>query len=170
MIIHSNKKKAKIEARYTALVTSVQDQLYRMAYGYVHNREDALDIVQDTIYKGYISYHKVKEPAYERTWITRILINTALDFIKKQKRILPMEMEHLTDEKQEVEKTHDKLILKEALDKLDGQEKAIIMMRYFEDIKLSEIAETLKLPLSTIKSKMYRALKKMQIELGEEML
>lgn len=55
------------------------------------NEEDALDVLQETIYKAYISIEKLKEPKYFKTWITRILINNALDVIKKEKRISVIE-------------------------------------------------------------------------------
>ncbi|MBM7693721.1 DNA-directed RNA polymerase specialized sigma24 family protein [Peribacillus deserti] len=54
-----------------------------MAFLFVNNEGDALDIVQDTIYKAFISIKQLKEPKYFSTWISRILINTTLDFIKK---------------------------------------------------------------------------------------
>jgi RNA polymerase sigma-70 factor, ECF subfamily len=62
-----------------------------MAYLYVKNESDAIDIVYETIYKAYISIKKLKETDYFSTWLMRILINTALDFFKKNKRITPAE-------------------------------------------------------------------------------
>jgi RNA polymerase sigma-70 factor (ECF subfamily) len=89
MIINFKKKMSRQKEKlYLDLVQKTQEQLYKMAFTYVHNKEDALDIVQDTIYKGYISYHKLKDRSYEKTGLIRILINTSLDFIKKQKGLV----------------------------------------------------------------------------------
>lgn len=49
---------------FEELMSSYQDQLYRTAYIYVHNKEDALDIVQETVYKAYLSLEKLKKPRY----------------------------------------------------------------------------------------------------------
>jgi RNA polymerase sigma-70 factor (ECF subfamily) len=56
--------------------------------------------------------------------------------------------------------THNKMVLEQGLKVLNHQEKSVIMMRYFEDLKLKDIALILKLPISTVKSTLYRALKK----------
>ncbi|WP_369809926.1 sigma-70 family RNA polymerase sigma factor [Gracilibacillus caseinilyticus] len=86
-------KKAKRgnDKAFQELIQKEKNKLYRMAYMYVKNENDALDIVQETIYKAYISMKKLKENQYFSTWLTRILINNALDFIKKNKRVIPIE-------------------------------------------------------------------------------
>lgn len=168
MIINFKKKMSRQEEKlYLDLVQKTQEQLYKMAFTYVHNKEDALDIVQDTIYKGYISYHKLKDRRYEKTWLIRILINTSLDFIKKQKGLVLLD-ENIVDESNKMEtSTHNKMVLEQGLKVLNHQEKSVIMMRYFEDLKLKDIALILKLPISTVKSTLYRALKKMEMEIME---
>ena len=70
------------------LIQQRKELLYRTAYAYVKNQEDALDIVSDTVYKAYRSLRKLKEPAFFNAWLTRILINCSLDHLKKQKRII----------------------------------------------------------------------------------
>jgi len=65
------------------LIEQRKHLLYRTAYAYVKNREDAMDIVGDTVYKAYKSLRKLKEPAFFNTWLTRILINCCLDHLKK---------------------------------------------------------------------------------------
>lgn len=72
------------EKAFQELIQDEKNKLFRMAYLYVKNEDDALDIVHDTIYKAFISIKKLKEPQYFSTWISRILINSALDFIKKK--------------------------------------------------------------------------------------
>jgi RNA polymerase sigma-70 factor, ECF subfamily len=71
---------------FMQLIDTEKEKLYRIAYTYVKNESDALDIVQDTIYKAFISINNIKDVSYFSTWITRILINTSLDFIKKKKK------------------------------------------------------------------------------------
>lgn len=63
------------------LIENRKAMLYKTAFAYVKNKEDALDIVSDTVYKAYLSIDKVKSPEFFNTWMTRILINCALDFV-----------------------------------------------------------------------------------------
>ena len=83
-------KKAKRgdEKAFQELIHHEKNKLYRMAYIYVKNENDALDIVQDAIYKAFICIKSLKNPQYFSTGFTRILINSALDFIKKNERII----------------------------------------------------------------------------------
>lgn len=153
---------------FLKLVEENQEQLYKMAYSYVKNKEDALDIVQDSICKAYVSYNTLKNTQYEKTWLIRILINTSLDFIKKNKKVISLNMdymENVIDTKSQ--NHHTKIVLDEALDKLNEKQKTVIILRYFEDMKLDDIASTLNTPVSTIKSILYRALDEMKIYVKE---
>ncbi|BCZ44365.1 hypothetical protein psyc5s11_04320 [Clostridium gelidum] len=96
------------EESFTYLINSKKEQLYRTAFAYVKNKEDALDIIQETLYKAYISLDKLKEPKYFNTWLTKILINNAMTFMKKNSKIVYLEenelnniscLEHNSDEK-----------------------------------------------------------------------
>ncbi|MBI9012172.1 MAG: sigma-70 family RNA polymerase sigma factor [Clostridiales bacterium] len=170
MIIKS-KKKVKNQLReeaFLSLIQKNQDRMYKIAYSYVKNKEDALDVVQEAVYKGYISYDKVKKVEYEETWLIRILINAAIDFIKKKRKIVTLELGQLEELSSPDNDLIDKKIaVHEALDKLTEHEKAIVILRYFEDMKLMDVAKLLGKPISTIKSTLYRALKKIEIELSE---
>ena len=73
------------------LISESKSQLYKTAFAYVKNKEEALDIVSDTVYKAYISIKKLKQPSFFNTWLTRILINTSLDYIKKSSRATSFE-------------------------------------------------------------------------------
>lgn len=139
------------------------ESMYRLAYTYVHNENDAMDIVQDSVYKAIKNASKVKDPAYIKTWIWRIVINTALDFIRFQKKIVPLDESYEAP----IEDHYKDFDARNALNTLTSKEKSIIVLRYFEDKKLEEIAEILDMNLNTIKSMLYRSLKKLRIELSE---
>jgi len=171
MIIKSRKrdKNQLREEDFLALVEKNQDKMYRIAYSYVRNKEDALDVVQEAVYKGYISYSKLKQVAYAETWLIRIVINVAKDILRLNKRIVPLEMEQLNIQgSSESNIVYEQIAVHQALDKLNEHERSVIILRYFEDMKLLDVAKLLEKPISTIKSTLYRALKKMEIELTEE--
>ncbi|UOQ84726.1 sigma-70 family RNA polymerase sigma factor [Gracilibacillus salinarum] len=162
-----NKARRGNQKAFQELIQQEKNKLYRMAYMYVKNENDALDIVQETIYKAYISIKKLKKNQYFSTWLTRILINNALDFIKKNKRVIPIEAmeEFRTTEIYEVE---DHIDLVDAINQLHDQYKTVIILRYYQDFTVKQIAETLNCPEGTVKTHLHRAVKQLKMYLKEE--
>lgn len=157
------------EETFLTLINSNQEKLYRIAYSYVKNKDDALDIVQEAVYKAYISYNKLKDKKYQETWLVRILINTALDSLKKKKKVVNLDLstiENITidDNSDDINK---KLDIEDALNSLNEKQRTVIVLKYFEDMKFDDIAKVLDCPISTVKSTLYRALKIMKINLKE---
>lgn len=138
-------------------------QYYRLAYSYVHNEQDAMDIVQEGAYRAIYYSHTLKKEEYVKTWVYRIMINEALNFIKKNKKDT-VDIEKITDGKEDI---YENIDLKRALAGLGEPEGTIIRLRFFEDLKLEQIAQILNLNINTIKSKLYRCLKELKITIGE---
>ena len=139
---------------------------YRMAYSYTRNKEDALDVLQDSIEKALRSLQKNGSPNHLNSWFYRILINTAIDYTRKKKRSAimdPDEFEYLLQS----EDHYKNFDLETALEKLPPDYKVIIVLRYFEEMKLQEIAEILGENVNTVKTRLYRGLKFLRIELKE---
>ena len=78
---------------FTPLLSIKKENLYRIAYRYVHNEQDALDIIGEAVYKAYISISKLKHPEYFNTWLIRIVINCSINFINKSKKALYLDNE-----------------------------------------------------------------------------
>ncbi|WP_339314338.1 sigma-70 family RNA polymerase sigma factor [Paenibacillus sp. FSL R10-2734] len=151
------------EDSFTALIDGMQERIYRMAYSYVRNKDDALEIVQETVYKAYISIHKLQQPQYFKTWIIKIAVNCSLDFIRKSKKVVYMDKD---PESSYVSKPIEEVIdLQEALGELDEKSRMIIVMRYFEDLPIKGIAGVLDMPESSVKTVIYRGLGKLKINL-----
>ena len=145
-----------------------QEAHYRLAFSYVRNKENALDIVQEAILKALHSIDKLEELTYLKTWFYRIVVNTAIDFIRKHRRmtfmdddILALHLPNLEDELADMD-------LQDAIDQLPTQYKSIIILRFFEDLQIDEIAEITGVNVNTVKTRLYAALRKLRIEVGEE--
>ena len=82
--------KYQIVAEY---ILRYQDKFYRLAYSYAKNKEDALDIVQNAVYKALIYSSKLKDPEAIKTWIYRIVCNEALNFMKKRNRYCELDFD-----------------------------------------------------------------------------
>ena len=81
------KEAIKDDKAFEKLIEHYKEYLYKTAYLYVKNGADALDIVGETIYKSFIGRKKFKDYSFFKTWITRILINNAIDLLKKKKKL-----------------------------------------------------------------------------------
>jgi RNA polymerase sigma-70 factor (ECF subfamily) len=157
------------EEAFEYLIDTFKENLYRTAYSYVKNEEDALDVLQETIYKAYISIEKLKEPKYFKTWITRILINNAFDLIKKEKRISVIEERVKKDiSYNENQKLEERLDIINYVDKLEDKYKNVIILKYFQDLTILEISEVLQCPVGTIKTHLNTALKKLRVFMSKE--
>ncbi len=161
------------DQQYKALIEQIllenYQQYYRLAYGYTHQDPDACDIVQTGAYKALRSCHTLKQPEYASTWVYRIMLNECFTYLRKPK---DLSYEAVQEEAGvcagSMEDHYTNIDLQRAIDALPDKEKAIVILKYFEDKKLEEIAEILDENVSTIKSRLYRCMKKLRSSLADE--
>ncbi|MEG1548694.1 MAG: sigma-70 family RNA polymerase sigma factor [Clostridia bacterium] len=137
-----------------------RDSLYRVAYSYMNEPQAAMDVVQECAYKALKSCESVHEDSV-RPWLFRILVNTALDALRHRKWETPVEIMPETPN----EDTHEASELMDTLHILDEKSRTLIILHYFEDMKLVDIAKMYGENLNTIKSRQRRALQALRIEL-----
>jgi RNA polymerase sigma-70 factor (ECF subfamily) len=144
-----------------------REAYYRLAYSYVHNKDDALDIVQDAICKA-LGYSKsLNDPTAIKSWFYRIVVNTSLDFIRKNKRLVYVEDEDLEVLGPSKSDQYEDFDLQQALEKLPTMSKTIITLRFFEDMTFEEIAQILDQNINTVKTRFYTSIRKLRIELDD---
>lgn len=149
----------------TKFIIENREGYYRLAYTYVKNQQDALDIVQEAICKALESQNKLKNPDGIKSWFYKIVVHTALDFLRKSNKIVFTEDEILEDIGGISSDNYEDADLMSALDRLSNENKTIVVLRYFEAMKLQDIASIMNMPESTVKTKLYSSLKKLRIEL-----
>ena len=148
------------------ILKSEKDKLYRMAYTYVKNEEDALEIFQQTVLQAIESVHQVKEPAYFSTWLTRICINKALAIIKKNKKLVVLEdVEERGTEHDASSDIVQQLDVANAMDLLPEKYKTALMLRFYQDFTVNQIAEVMGCPEGTVKTLVHRGLALLKKEL-----
>jgi len=155
-----SKKLKQVEAEIYASYQS----LYRLAVTYVKNPDDAMDIVQETAYRAIRRAAELRSADAIGGWLRRILVNAALDLLRSRER------EHSSESLPEAgreDRYPDTDVLR-ALDVLDPRERAVVVLRFFEDRKLQEIAEITEENENTVKTVLYRSLKKLKLELTKE--
>lgn len=145
--------------RIVDYIVSNQEKFYRLAYSYVHNQEDAMDIVQNAVCKALDHYESIRNENAVRTWFYRILVNESLLLIRKQKMEIPAE-DGIGQEIPYYEEGYNREEdVYEQLNRLEEDVQTIIKLRYFEELTLKEIAYVTRTNLNTVKAKLYRGLR-----------
>lgn len=146
-----------------------QNKFYRLAYSYVREEQAALDVVQNAVCRGLEGCFGLKNPLALKTWFARILINEALQYLRKQKKETALTEAHTAAlTYTEPAFTEDRRAY-EAVMQLPENMKTVILLHYYEDLTLKQIAEITDTNLSTVKTRLYSALKKLRQTLKEEM-
>ena len=151
----------------TDYLVAHQEDFYRLAFSYVKNRDAALDVVQESIVRALAKADTVRRPEYIKTWFYRILLNESMNHYRRNKRLVPLE-DSVADGPAPAGDPAERLDLYAAIDRLDPKEQAIIRLRFFEDMKLEEIARITGVNLNTVKSRLYKSLRKLRELTGEE--
>ncbi|MBU5214416.1 MULTISPECIES: RNA polymerase sigma factor [Heyndrickxia] len=161
-------KKSKAIDQLTQFIIENKEDFYRLAYSYVKNSEDALDIVQESIKKALIAKDFLKESQSIKSWFYKIVVNTSLDFLRKTKKISLVDEETLDFLSTGREDSYQNIDLKRSLEDLPIKYQSVIILRYFEDLKIDEIAEILHINVSTVKTRLYKALEILRIKMKDE--
>jgi RNA polymerase sigma-70 factor (ECF subfamily) len=170
-------------AAFRELVEKYKKKIYYLSLDMVGNPVDAEDVSQEVFLKVFRSFGTFKKDAKISSWLYRITYNACIDHLRK-KELTP---EPVGDEALDARPrsavvfssssgTHDPLRSAEseqlqariarALDSVSPQEKAVFLLRHYDQLMLKEIAETLHLSVGSVKSYLFRAVRKLQRELG----
>ncbi|MDX1260561.1 sigma-70 family RNA polymerase sigma factor [Exiguobacterium sp. K1] len=150
------------EAAFEQLILLHSEQLYRTAYVYVKNEQDALDVVQETVYKAFISIRQVKEPKYFVTWLTKILIRNCYRVLNQQTAVADL-IEQIPVKESSREEHLD---LIDALSHLRKEYRDVLVLFYFHDVPMKEIASFIGITLNTVKTYLRRGREELKKQLG----
>ncbi|CAH2715343.1 RNA polymerase sigma factor SigV [Neobacillus rhizosphaerae] len=151
----------------TEFVLENKEKFYRLAYSYVKNEEDALDIIQESIHKALKGIHTLENPQALKSWFFRIVVNTSLDLLRKKKKEMVVENDILEFFSPQKNDTYENLDLTRLLNELPDKYRVVIILKFFEDLKIHEIAEVLNEKENTIKTRLYKGLKMLRIEMND---
>lgn len=142
----------------TEFILAGQTDFYRLAYSYVKDRDTALDVVQESIVKALTKAGSLRDPARVKTWFYRILVNESIDWYRRSQRLVPLA--DRLDQEAAPEPDHSaRLDLYDAIERLNEKERTVVRLRYFEDLKLEEIAQVTGVNLNTVKTRLYKGLR-----------
>jgi RNA polymerase sigma-70 factor (ECF subfamily) len=167
------------EEALSPLMARHERRLYGIAYGYLRNSEDALEVVQDAFVKLFQQSQRLDSRAEVGAWLTRVAINAAIDRYRQKKRRGVHEVGVETDDLHNVPSRREpgpldnlhtedsRRALQIGLQALNERQRAIVTLRHFSDLSLDEIASMLGVRLGTVKSSLNRGLARMRAVMGE---
>ncbi|MEH7334657.1 sigma-70 family RNA polymerase sigma factor [Neobacillus drentensis] len=150
------------DSAFLKLIHLYKIDLFKTALSFLKNEEEALEAVQEVTYRAYKNIATLRDSSYFKTWLIRIMINYCNDQLKKKKRlvfneeIISLQGEHVNQS--EIE-------LKEAMLGLDERSREILTLKYFNDMKIKDIACTMQCPEGTVKTWLNKALKALREKL-----
>lgn len=152
---------------FSEIMAQYWDKVYEIAYGIIHNSEDAYDISQEVFIKVYKSLDSLKNlPSFD-TWLHKVTANTCLDFMRRQTKYLVINDVSLIDQYHrdapietlvDTSSDHKLLdVINEAVEDLPQRQRIVFILRYYEELSLKEIAKKLGCSIGTVKAHLFRA-------------
>lgn len=145
------------EEAFIEVIDIIMPQMYKVAKVRLKSEEDIGDAIQETILAAFTNLKKVKEPAYFKTWITKILINKCNDMVRKNKVLYVEDYGEVGSGHTVKENMEQKLEFENMLSHLSLEYRLVIVLYYVNKFKTREIAEILNEKEGTIKSRLSRA-------------
>ncbi|MBI4785982.1 MAG: sigma-70 family RNA polymerase sigma factor [Chloroflexi bacterium] len=156
---------------YESLVRQHEQLAFRAAYLITHDAAEAADAAQDAFLRAYRALNSFKLGQPFRPWLLRIVTNQALNRVKAAQRRTRMSERYAhelemnprdpsPDQTLAEKEAHARLL--DAVTRLSADEQALVSLRYFLELPESEVAETLGVPLGTIKSRLHRTLARLR--------
>lgn len=162
-------KKAKKgnEEAFLKLILAEKDSLYKIAISRMKTIEDAEDVIQETVIEAYVKMHTIRKNESFKSWIRTILLDMIKTFYerKAQKdiKIQTKLMENFEkDNVNNIIKTEQDMDFKMLLNKLEDEDRTIILLFYNDGYKVKEISKMLNMNVNTVKTKLSRARKKIE--------
>ncbi len=163
---------------FEALVDRYMGRATRVAYGYVGNRDEALELAQEAFFRVFKALDRFRDGEPFAPWFFRILRNACISYIQKHRKPGHFSM-HQTgrdgddtkiefadartitpDQHAELSETQKQFWA--CMEKLSMNHREIIMLRHFEDLEYAAIAEVLEIPIGTVMSRLYHARRKLR--------
>ncbi|MBR4857873.1 MAG: RNA polymerase sigma factor [Clostridia bacterium] len=160
------------KSAFDELYKLTSERAYFVALEFTKNNQDAEDILQESYIKALSKINELDKPESFSSWLNQIVANKSKDFLKKKKPMLLNSDEEETDAtellpdedisfspEENLDQTELQKAVMEVLDELSEEKRACVLMMYFEELSVGEIAETLEIPEGTVKTRLFSARK-----------
>lgn len=149
-------------------IRACEKAMYALAFSVVKNESDAEEVISESLYRAYKNMHTLKNMSSFKPWILRIVHNTAVELIRKNSKIIPMnELEDACDDSFENE-TVTRLTVKNAVDRLKQPYRTVVVLFYYENLSVSKIAQITGANVVSVRQQLSRARKMLRETLKED--
>ena len=145
---------------FTQIINMVKVEAYRIAFSYLQHEQDSTDALLSSIEKAYRNLRQLRKPELFKTWFIRILINECKQILKKRNHLLYIE--DLSMELQEEVSFEENIDFKDVFSKLNDNEQYLLRLKYGMGYSFREISKITGLPEGTIKTNLYRSIKRLK--------
>jgi RNA polymerase sigma-70 factor (ECF subfamily) len=163
---------------FMTLTRLYQKKVFLLAYSYFHNKEDALDIVQETFLRFHQKAHMFETGKNFQNWLLQIAKNVCIDYYRKHhKKNKELRREENIEEMNQT--SHDsshhdpssdlKEIFSRCLEKLSDKQRMIFVMKHYNHLHYNEIAQVLNIALGTVKSLHFKAVRNLRTHMSPYM-
>lgn len=157
------------EGAFSTLILQYSNDAYRIAYSYLQNEADSKDALAAGIEKAFYHLKELNKETHFRGWFIKIVVNEALMLMRKSMKnnYLPIEDFEQGLQAPITLNVEENMDLSHALSLLSPADRGLIMGKYYLEYTFKELSELYRLPESTVKSRIYRLLEQMKINLQE---
>ena len=169
MSLFGHKSKAEL---FEKLAAQHERAVYLLCLRMMGSREDALDCAQEAMLNAYRAFDRFHGDNQGKTWFLRIAHNVCIDQLRKRKNVVSLDSlreegfdpadQHTLSPYAQLEQKERRDMLRAAVDELPEEQKAVMVLRDFQDLSYEEIGEALRIPLGTVKSRLKRAREKIK--------
>jgi len=169
------KVKAGDREAFVTLTRNHQQRVFVLSYAFFRNKEDALDLVQETFLRIFEKIHTFRRGRSFEAWLLQIARNLCIDAYRRDRgRRRELEAAKTVEEldvadprQQGSEKSRDlREVLARGVDRLSERQRTIFILRHYNQLKNEEIAETLGISVGTVKSLHFKAVQNLRIFIG----
>jgi len=153
------------KSEFTTRVLEAEKTLYHIAKSILHSDHDCADAVQEALLKAYTKLGSLRDEAYFKTWLCRILIHECYKIANARKRVVAYD-EYMMGGNAAYENVN--IGLYDAIMRLDPKRRMVVTLHYVEGFNISEVAKILRIPQGTVKSRLAKARSELKIFMQDE--
>ncbi|RAV23222.1 sigma-70 family RNA polymerase sigma factor [Paenibacillus contaminans] len=148
------------EEAFLQIMNDERQKMMRVAYAYLRNEADALEAIQETVCRAWLKRKTLRQPQYVTTWLIRILIHVCADELKRRKRSAALSEDDGKNSfnQDDIASAAERIDMAKAISRLEKPYKDVILLKYYEDMTITDIAEVLQRPDGTVRTWLNKAL------------
>lgn len=158
--------------QFEAIAAEYERPIYLLCLRMMGNHEDAQDCAQEALLRAFRAFEHFRQQASPKTWLYRIAYNACIDELRRRRGVVSLDTLReggfdVPDDKapsayEKLEQRERYALLQTAVEQLPEEQRAVLILRDFQQLSYDEIADTLKQPVGTIKSRLNRAREKVK--------